>query len=1116
MKRNPFLCCFDREETKRLLHRLKVLSLIFLSGLIPLTGNAFSQQTSVTFNVKDMPLEKVFRLIQEQSDRVFIVNHDDIAGFNVSCSVTEQPVETVLDKVLENKPFKYTSNGNKIIISYVAPIPVKQIKTIEVSGTVKDKEGLPLPGITVIIKDGSVGTATDMDGKYKLNVPEGTVLVFSFIGMKTTEVPVGENQVIDVVMEEDVQQMDEVVVTGIFTRKKESYTGSVTTITEKELKTFGNRSVLSTIRNIDPAFNILQDDINGSDPNRLPDIQIRGNSSLPDIDNIRDGIQTNLNQPVFILDGFEISLQQMLDINSNDIQSISILKDASATALYGSRGANGVVVITSKLPEPGKLRIIYEGNLNLEIPDLSAYDILNAKDKLQLEWDAGEYYSWSADTRQRLEEIYNRKYAEVERGVDTDWLSKPLRTGVGQRHDLQVAGGVETFRYKASLSYNDVKGVMKESGRQTFNGSLIISYDLDRVKFSNNLTIGLNKAENSPYGQFSEYARLNPYDKPYDDNGKINYYLENQDWPRKVSIPNPMYNATLNTFNTSEYTRISNNFSLEWEIIKRELTFRTRFGITKQLNNSDIFLPAKHTQFAEYTEDNLLRRGSYKYGSGKALSYDIDFTLQYNKTLNEKHTLYGGVNLNFRQNKFYNYELEVEGFANENMDFLALALQYAKEQMPKGDESLKREVGLTGSFGYTYDGRYVVDASFRLDGSSQFGADKKFAPFWSVGAAWNLHNEEFFTLDFFDQFKVRTSYGITGSCNFPAYQAMKTYKYYTDERYHMWNGAYLMGLGNEDLKWQETGKFNAGLDVQFLNNRYMLKFDWYRSMTSNLLSQYEMPLSNGFRSYTENIGKVKNTGFEISASAFLIRDTEKELIWSVNGSIMRNFNKIVKISDAIKEANKEHEEKIGTKPNFMYREGKSLQTIYAVQSLGIDPANGKELFLNRFGEMTYVWDALDKVDCGIPEKYRGNISSSIRYKALSANVVFGYRFGGKVYNRTLIEKVENANLKYNVDRRVYEDRWMKPGDKTFFKGINETGTTYASSRFVQKENMLECQNINVMYDFRNDWLRDKANLEVLTLSCNIGDVFRLSTIKQERGIDYPFSRKISFSLSARF
>ena len=302
-------------------------------------------------------------------------------------------------------------------------------------------------------------------------------------------------------------------------------------------------------------------------------MQIRGNSSIPNVDELKDQTRVDLNTPLIVLDGFETTLQKLIDINENEVETLTILKDASATAIYGSRGANGVIVITTKKPAMGQLRVSYKGDVNIEIPDLTGYDLLEAREKLELEKRVGLYSKPSnPDQDWRLQRYYSYLLDEVNSGVNTYWLSKPLQTSVGQRHALKVEGGDKSFRYSASLQWNDIRGVMKESYRKTFNGAIQLSYYWKNLKFSNNLMISAGKRQESPYGDFSEYAKMNPYWRTHDENGKILKRLGNSGeidydfrWSR---LPvNPLYNATLNTYDRGNNTDITNNFMLEWKVV---------------------------------------------------------------------------------------------------------------------------------------------------------------------------------------------------------------------------------------------------------------------------------------------------------------------------------------------------------------------------------------------------------------------------------------------------------------------------------------------------------------------------------------------------------------------
>ena len=922
-----------------------------------------------------------------------------------------------------------------------------------------------------------------------------------------------------VVLKPAKNELEDVVVTGIFKKSRESFTGAVSTITEKELKSFRGRNLLSTLKNIDPTFNIIEDNTYGSDPNHLPEVQIRGTSSLPTVEDLKNETKTSsLNTPLIILDGFEISLQRMLDLNDEDISSVTLLKDGSATAIYGSRGANGVVVIESKRPEVGKLRLSYRGSLNVEIPDLTDYDLLDAREKLQLEVDAGLYEGNFSNETMRLQERYTKVKEAVESGVDTYWLSKPLRTGVGHKHNLRLEGGGEGgFRYSASVQYNDVKGVMKGSNRETFNGNVDLVYELGSLLFRNSLEVGLSESNESSYGSFDQYVKLNPYWTGVDENGKVVKELEETNDLFNPGPANPLYDATLDLVNQTTTTTITDNFAIEWRPLKN-MTLRSRIGLTKTLSNGDNFKPAEHSDFKDYTDDQIFRKGKYIYSSDKGFSYDWDITLSYSKTFGDKHELYAGLNYNLAQSESKSYTFTMEGFPQANLKMLSMALQYEKDGKPSGSESVKRRLGVTGNVNYIYDKRYFADISYRVDGASDFGSDKRFAPFYSFGLGWNINQEKFMEgIAWLDRLKLRASYAVTGAVNFSAYQALASYEYFTGDRYRYWFGSELMGLANEDLTWQQTDKWNVGLELAFLNNRLRVTADYYRNTTDNLLSEMYLPLANGFSSYTANIGEVRNTGVELSASGFLIRNTEKNIIWSLSASMIHEKNEIVKISDALKAENEELEAAGGSNPNFLYREGEALRTLYVVPSLGIDPSTGKELYVNRFGELTYVWDARDKQACGVQDpKFRGNINTMFTWKDLSVNLSFAYRFGGYAYNSTLIDRVENADVKYNVDRRVYKDRWREPGDHTFFKDVKDKTATQMTSRFVQKENTLECQSAQVKYDFSQNWIKQYLGMQHFSVAFNMDNLFRISTIKQERGIAYPFSRRFSFSLSAIF
>lgn len=1118
---------------------LKWCSGLLLGGL--LSFPALAQKESiprVDLNVEKASLISIIEELRSQTRYNFLFNSGELQPYTgISVRLKSVTLKQALDSVLL---------GRKTGLGYVIEKETVVIRkkqenrqqTVPVSGEVKDEEGQPLPGVTVLIEGTALGTSTDANGKYTLTVPGGeSVLVFTMVGMETRKESVGNRSVVNAVLRNVVNELEDVVVTGVFTKAKESYTGAATTITSADLKRVGNRNILSSIRNIDPGFNIVDNPAMGSDPNSLPDITIRGNSSMTsnvrDLQNESQSTQS-ANMPLFILDGFEISLERMMDLDENQVESITLLKDASATAMYGTRGANGVVVITTKQPEPGKLQLTYKGGLSIEAPDLTTYDLLDAKEKLAYEKAAGLYtYDSGSEVvpgtgaqQKNLEALYNSRMLAAQRGVNTYWLKYPVRTGVGHNHSLRLEGGREEIRYAVGLSYKNVAGAMKGSDRNTLNGNVFLSYKWKNLTFQNDLQIVYNQAQNSPYGTFSQYAKINSYWKPYDDQGNLLMKLDDFTYGSLSSVAtmdrntvyNPLYNAFLPSIDKSKYTQITDNFAVEWSILP-ELVLRGKFSVTSNHSRSDKYKPASHTDFLSYTDEDYERRGSYKMGIGENFKYEADFTLNYNKTLKEVHQLYLGLGYNVAQEKTESYAFVGEGIPDDYSDFMGLASAYEKNSQPSGDEGISRRAGGILNINYTYDRRYFADLSGKLEGSSKFGSDNRYAPFWSFGAGWNIHQEHFLrdnaTLNVA---RLRLSYGTSGTQNFSPYQAMRTFQYFSSENYNGLAGSYLLGIGNPDLGWQKTAQLNVGMEFEMFRHRLKVSVDWYHKLTNDMLADITLPLSGGFSSYKANIGKVLNRGVEVALNAYLIRNSERNLYWSVGATLAYNKNEIREISNSLEFLNEELLGSDGTNPSFLFKEGQSMNTIFAVRSLGIDPANGKEIFLKADGVTeTYDWEAADKVACGVNEpKVWGNFNTMLRYKGWTLNAVFGYRCGGQMYNSTLANKVENIRPVDNADRRVLYDRWKNPGNHAKYKSVTDLSVTNATSRFVADENTLECRTISLGHEWTSEWLQRHLSISYLSLTGYGEDIFRISTIKQERGTSYPFSRKFSLSLSVRF
>ena len=984
-------------------------------------------------------------------------------------------------------------------------------------GKVSDVSGFPLPGVNVVVssQDQLVGI-TDLDGLFSVKIPSGTKVkevTFSFVGMETITVPY-KGKFMNVTMKEDAQTLNEVVVNGIFERKKESFTGSATVVQKEELMRNGSQNLLQNLKNIDPSFRIVEADF-GSDPNRMPEIQMRGQQGMPDIKGTYNG---NPNQPLFVLDGFEADISTVFDLDMNRVETIVLLKDAAAKAIYGARASNGVVVIETRKPEAGKLKFTYKGDLNITAPDLTGYNLCNAWEKYVVERDTK-----SSQNDWFKEQYLNNILSEIRRGVDTYWLAQPLQTGIGHRHSVYLEGGDERLRYGVDLLYNDISGVMKDSGRKTFTGGFTLSYRYKKFLFRNQFSATLNRADDSPYGSFSEYVTLNPYWTPYDKDGNMKQILGTIGGGglNETPIGNPMWNAHIGTKNFSKYTELTNNFYVEYQVLEN-LKLTGRLGLSKRQSNREDFYPASHTRFAQYTEDRFFQRGSYDKNDAENSSIRTDLNANYSVLLN-KHQFFLNAGFNLQENKSENVTFNVIGFPNDRLDFIGFGKEYPENGRPSGFESISRELGFLGALNYSYDDRYLADLSWRASASSMFGKDKRWGQFWSAGIGWNLHKEHFLEgADWLRQFKLRASTGYTGSQNFNSYQALATFGYHQSQAYDNWVGSYLLGLPNNDLKWQRTQDYNFGFDMN-LWGRLSVRYDYYIQDTKDQLLDLTIPPSMGFTSYKENLGSTQNKGMELKLNGHIIQDARNDRYLSVFFSIASNKNKIKKISNALKSYNDKNDEKLegkdfgqATKPLLHFVEGQSMNAIWAVRSLGIDPATGDEMFLDKNGHITSEWKAEDQVVCGdAMPKCTGNFGVNMDFKGIFLNMSFYYQMGGQMYNQTLVNRVENAYVPLNVDKRIYDAVWKNPNDQVAFS-YNRFKTTRPTSRFVQDLDELRLSSLNLGYDFKHCNFLRKMGLERLKASFYMDDVFRISSVKTERGLEYPFARSYSLSLQATF
>ena len=988
----------------------------------------------------------------------------------------------------------------------------------------------PMVGVTIRLDGHSTGVITDINGCYVLTLPEkGGLVIYSYIGFETRKIKVTSRQKVDVQMVEATESIQEVIVTGYNSIQKESFTGNTTKIEKEDLLKVNPNNLISAIQTFDPSFRIQENLAAGSDPNSLPQFVLRGQTGIGETtlgqtstsSISREVLSGNSNLPIFILDGFEVDVEKIYDLDMNSIHSINILKDAAATAMYGSRAANGVIVIERRAPEAGKFRVQYSGVLSAELPDLSSYNLMNAREKLETERLAGLYDSNTPEIDPYTNGYYQR-LNNVLTGVDTYWLSQGLRTALNHKHSVFIDGGENDVRWGVELGFRGTEGVMKHSSRKNANAAFYVDYRIGGLQIKNKVTYTYNKSTDVPFNSFSDYSHLLPYMRLYDENGDYVRRLEKFDGASGTQV-NPLYEINFyNSFDHSGYDEVTDDLSLNWRITDG-LRLRGQFSVLMRNSTGDLY---KDPASASYSASTGNINGEKTESTQKRTVIDGSLSLMYNNTF-KGHNLNICLSSNMRQTQSTASETRYRGFPGGDL----VSSNYAAEVYgkPSSSDNTTRLVGALLTSNYTYNNIYLADLTGRIDGSSEFGSDKRWSMFWSTGAGINIHNYDFMkSNELFSMLKFRVSYGLTGKTNFSLYSAKDMYQLQTDSWYPTGYGVFLYQMGNPNLKWERKYTLDYGVEIGLWHDKIYLKASAYDERTIDLITDYTIPSSTGFTSYKENMGKVKNTGVELELRARLYSD--RNWLFQLYGSFARNKNTIIEISQAMRDYNKRVEELFSgynpesssdskyAKTYLKYYEGASLTSIYGMKSLGISPTNGKEIYLRRNGDVTDVWSADEWTIIGdTAPKGQGSFGYTLSYKQLSMFASFLYTFGGDAYNNTLVSYVENADIKNdNVDKRVLLDRWQKPGDITTMKDIRDRNvTTGASSRFVQKNNTLQWSSLTMSYNFRPEQLK-KLHLSGLRLSFTMNDLFYWSTIRQERGLDYPYSRSFNLTTNIIF
>lgn len=1085
---------------------MRLTIVILIACFMQVSASSHAQR--ITLSKSNVPLKTIFKALKAQTGYNFFYTDNLLENTSdVSINVKNSELADVLNLIFEGQNLDYLIRDKTVVVK-----ASKSLKQEVISGFVGDaNDRLGIPGVTVSIKGTKSAVQTDKNGKFTISISKGAEsLEFRFLGYKTVEVPISANSNYTIYMTQEQLVLNETVITGMVDRKVSTYTGAAKTMTAAELKAVNPVNVFAGIAALDPSFRIIPNNKIGGNINVLPEVTMRGQTSYPTLGAELAG---NPNMPLFILDGFQVSLQAIVDLDMNQIASVTLLKDASATAMYGSRGGNGVMVVTTILPPRGKVEISLNNNFTLASPDLSVYNMLNSAEKLDFERRVGFTNSYRGDF------INSERYKAVVSGVNTDWKSIPVQTGINNRTNLSLRGGDQSLTFNLTFSGNLLQGVMKGQDRKNYAGSFTLSYRTNKLTFQNNSIATQVISNDSPYGEFGQYLDLNPYWKPYDENGNVNQYLENINMGFGVGssvVLNPLMDITYNTINNrNKNFNLRNNTTVRYDV-NNSLWFNGALGITKVNGTIDNFYSALDSRFNGVAD--LSAKGSYSINNSSSFVMDGTGSVNYNKNFGAHGvTVYAGFRL--ASARVNSYAVSTQGFPFDRLDNILFAAQYQNSR-PTGSESTINNLSYTGSANYSYDNRYFTDFTYTRDGSSAYGENNKFGNFWSAGLGWNINNEHFLRdSETINLLRLRGSYGSTGTSVQNPYAAQFRYNLGTNTGYFGEVGAFPGGLGNPNLSWQQVLKSNLGIASAFFNSRLTFNAEFYNEVTQNALTTVSLAPSTGFPSYTENLGKIQNKGLQFDLGYTILSEPRKGLKWNLavnaatNKSVLKELSDKLRAFNAALNTNNANQ----TVENAQFIEGRSTTGIYAVRSLGIDPITGQEVYLKSDGTPTFVWDVNDKTYVGDSRPvWTGAVNSNLVYAGFTFNFSIAYNYGADLYNSTLLNRVEGVDARNNVDRRAYDLGWTGPGSISPYRRITGSPTlTKLTSRFVQRDNNIQLSSVNLSYQFKMPFVK-KLGLQNLSVSATTNNVVTLSTIQVERGTDNPFAREYTFGLNARF
>lgn len=1037
---------------RKVLFRLRfVLLFIAVSTMQAFAAVTYSQSTRLTLNMENATVEEVLLTIEKESQFYFTYNVKEIdTKSKVSIHAKEVQVDAILKQIFKNNEVRYVINDRHIALYRAASsakraeAPVVNQKTITVSGNVKDAHGDPVMGASVVVKGTTNGTVTDMDGNYSLsNVPEGQTLSYSFIGMKSQEVKANKTT-INVILQEDAIGLNEVVAIGYGYVKKKDLTGAVSTISADDMVMGG------TVSNAAQALQGKTAGVQVSQSSKAPggtiSVRVRGSNSI-----------SSTNEPLYVVDGFPST--EGLNINPNDIESMQILKDASATAIYGARGANGVVLITTKRGKTGENKISYNGYIGAQKVQ-NPFDFINAKEYMNLE---NALYQEIDGQEGNPNGVYTP--SQLQSDVDTDWLDVCTQIGLVQDHNIQFQGGSENTKVMTSLGYYMQEGVLKNTDFNRISGRINVDQTINQY-IKAGATMYAHR-EKSKYQMYSgnivssnvllSVMGYDPTVLPYNSDGTYGRVPGGRG-------DNPLANL-LERKNEMVNDKFNGTAFLEIHPFEG-FTAKATAGVELLHNFRGTYLPAS-TTYQGSIDNGVATTHDYR-----ATRQVFEGILNYMRTFNKVHDL--NVMLGYSYEKFsaeYR-EINAKEFSTDLFEWNNLVAASKWEEV----RSNKTENILASFFGrvnYTFKDRYLATVTVRRDGSSRFGRNQHWGTFPSGSIAWRAGEEEFIrNWNLFSNLKVRAGFGVTGNeriGDYASYALVSANRVTLDGSNSM-SGTHLVATSaeNPNLKWETTQQYNIGLDMGFFSNRLSVTLDGYWKKTNDLLLRVKLPYYTGFTSGQQNIGSIQNRGIELDLTS---HNLTGDFVWDTKFNFALNRNKVLDLGESgdIYITSSKPMGTVSEEAFAVVREGEALGSLFGYKYAGVlqegetyapqpnsKPGDPKFVDVNQDGKI----DSDDRTIIGhaSPDFIFG-LTNNFAWKGFDLSVFFQGSVGNDLLNMTRM----NLEWKRTPDAL---NRWTPTNTNT---DIPRNGFYYSqyggyiNDHFIENASFLRLKNLTLGY-----------------------------------------------------